>query len=317
MPGCKEKGQAAIWPCVDARPASWQDLQFFLATARGGTLSAAAQLLGVNASTVQRRLCALEATLHARLFEKSPRGYALTEAGSELLEHAVAIEAEIQEAERRIAGRDQSLGGIVRVTTADDLAILVLGPILRDFRVRHSRVCIDLAVDSDAADLARREADVAIRPGYEPRVDDVIARRVCRIGVALYASRHYIARHGRPEPLERLAEHSLVRSDAGRSHLPMERFLDRYAKPAAAAFRSNSMLARLAAVRDGLGAGMLPCFIGDPETSLVRIGPIRPEVSATLWILIHADLRRNARVRAFAEFAHESLLALSARFDGR
>jgi DNA-binding transcriptional LysR family regulator len=302
---------------MEAKPALWQDLQFFLATARAGTLSAAADALGVNASTVHRRLAALEATLTARLFDRSPRGYALTAAGSDLLQHALAMEAEVHDAERRIAGRDQSLSGSIRVATVDDLCGSLLGPIFRDFRTRHRKVCLDVAIDSDPADLARREADVAIRPGSEPKTGNVIARRVCSVGVALYASRAYLSRRGTPPSLERLKEHSIVRGDEGRSHLAMERFLDRYVEPSAVAFRSNSMLARLHAIRHGLGIGMLPCFSADREPAIVRIGAVRAETSANLWILIHADLRRNARVRVFADFIYDELMKMRAYLEGQ
>lgn len=300
---------------MDARRLPWQDLQFFLATAQGGSLAAAAAALTVSSATVHRRVAALERRLGARLFVRSPRGYALTAAGGELLAHAQAVDAEILAAERRLGGRDEELSGRLRVSTVDDLAIGRLGGVLRDFTARHPRVCIELSVASGRADLAQRQADVALRPGSRPSEGDVIARRVCAVGVALYASRVYVERHGLPEP-KRLAGHRVVRADPAQAFLPMERYLDRHAPAATVALRSDSMLARLAAVRDGIGIGLLPCFAADADGALLRIGQVVADASAELWIVIHADLRRNARVRSFADFAHQALGAQRSAFEG-
>ncbi|MCL4745168.1 MAG: LysR family transcriptional regulator [Burkholderiaceae bacterium] len=302
---------------MNARLLSWQDLQFFLATARGATLAAAAESLGVSAATVHRRLARLEAELATGLFARSQRGYSLTAAGSELLAHAQSIDDEVVAAQRRVSGRDQSPQGTIRVSTVDDLAVMVLGSVLRDFSRLHEGVRLEVSIDSDFADLARRQADVAIRPGARPATGDLIARRVCTVGVALYASRDYLARHGEPAGPGALAGHRVVRADQGRASLPMERFIDRYTAPDAAAFRSNSMLARVLAVREGLGLGMLPCFAADPDPALVRLGPVHDEASSALWILVHADLRRNARVRAFVEYVHDALSRERSSFEGR
>jgi DNA-binding transcriptional LysR family regulator len=296
---------------------TWDELQMFLAAARAGTLSASARALGISPATVLRRMRGLETKLNASLFVRSSRGYALTAAGTELLAHVQAMESEVLAAERQLGGRDLKLSGTIRVATLDDLVQAVLGPVMARFLQRHPSVGIDLVVDSEFTNLARRSADVAIRAGAQPTAADVIARSVCSIGVALYASRDYLRRHpGRPA-LEDLAGHRVVRADEARARLPMEKLLDRHAGGAAVAFRSNSMLARFAAVRDGLGVGFLPCFIGDSERELVRLGDVVPEASAVLWILTHPDLRRNARVRAFVDHVHTELLRMRNRFEGR
>lgn len=288
----------------------------FLAAARAGTLSAAARALDSSPATVLRRLRVLERDLKAALFVRSPRGYALTPAGTELLLHVQAMESEVFAAERRLAGRDQKLSGPIRVATLDDLVQTVLGPVLAGFLLRHPSVEMDLVIDSELTNLTRRSADVAIRAGGQPTSEDVIARSVCRIGVALYASREYLRRQPRRPSLEQLAGHRIVRADEARARLPMEKLIERHASGATLAFRSNSMLARCSAVRDGMGVGFLPCFVADAERELVRLGGVVPEASATLWILVHPDLRRNARVRAFVEHAHAELLRLEDRLAG-
>ncbi len=292
---------------MDAKPLAWNELQTFLAAAQGGTLSSAAKTLDTSAATVLRTLRALEKRLNSSLFSRSTHGYKLTPAGHELLEHVLAIESEALAAERRVSGRDQRLAGTIRVATADDLAYRLLGRLFADFTVRHPGVCLELIVESEYTNLARRSADVAIRPGARPSAEDVIPRRVCDIGIGLYASRAYLRRYGTPASLEALKGHRIVRAGQGASQTLIEKMIERHVEPSASVFRSNSMLARAVALRDGIGIGLLPCFVGDTDPGLVRVGPLMPQAAA-LWILIHRDLRSNALVRRFVDYAQEQLL---------
>ena len=302
---------------MDEKPIPWDELQTFLAAAREGTLSAAARTMQSSPATVLRRLRVLERHLKAALFVRGSRGYALTLAGTELLQHVQAMEAEALGAERRLGGRDQQLSGSIRLATLDDLVQTVLGPVLAGFLLRHPSMELDVVIDSEFTNLTRRSAEVAIRAGGQPNSQDVIARSVCAIGVALYASHEYLRRHQKRPELGQLAGHRIVRADEGRAGLPMEQLIERHASGATLAFRSNSMQARCVAVRDGIGVGFLPCFVADAERELVRLGDVVPEVSATLWILVHSDLRRNARVRAFVEYAHVELLRMKDRLAGK
>jgi DNA-binding transcriptional LysR family regulator len=299
---------------MSAKPA-WSDLQVFLATAREGTLAAAAAALGVNASTVQRRIGKLESELGTRLFDRTQRGYSLTSTGEELFEHVLMVEQEILAIDRRIGGRDQSLEGTIRIATVDDLATGPLSPIIRDFRREHPGVTIDMGIGSNFADLTRRQADVAIRFGRKPSLGDLVVKHVSRVDVGLYASRKYLRTHGHPERLEDLRHHAIVRGDDQFAGLPMESIVERHGDPRRIAFRSNSMLARLTAIRDGIGVGILGCFTGERERSLERIDMRFPDASSDLWMVVHVDLRRNARVRAFVDFVHEALVALRWLFE--
>ena len=282
---------------MPARLFEWSDLEIFLAVARRGTLAAAAEILAVDASTVQRRVVKLEGGLRTRLFERSVRGYALTAAGEELLAHAEQMEHHALGAQRKLVARDDRLEGTVRVATVDDLACTVLSPIVRRFRDQHPHVTVELDIASTFADLARRQADVAIRLGGRHPGADVIEKKVAPVGVALYAHRRYLSAHGRPARLEDLAGHAIVRGDEQVRGFLMEELMDRHGDPAKIAFRSNSFLARLAAIRDGMGIGFLGCFMGDREPGLERL-PFRfPDAGSWLRMLVHADLRRNARVR--------------------
>jgi len=299
---------------VNAKLWDWADLEIFLAAARGGSLVAAASELGVNASTVQRRIGKLEGDLGTRLFDRSPRGYGLTGAGEALLEHARAAEEELWAGARKVTGRDRSLEGVVRVTTVDDLAFGVLPPIVRAFRKRHRRVEIDLDIQAEFSDLGRRQADVAIRFGAAPQHDDVIVKHVTRVDVALYGSKSYLEKHGTPSSLPDLRDHALVRATTRFSRLAIEQIMDRYSDASSVALRSNSMLVRHAAIREGIGIGWLGHFMGEHEPELSRLDLKLPSVSSDLWMLVHVDLRTNARVRAFVDFVHAAFVARRARF---
>jgi DNA-binding transcriptional LysR family regulator len=261
-------------------------------------------------------LAQLESELSTRLFDRSRTGYALTAAGEELLAHVARIENEVLTVGRKIGGLDQSLQGRVHVATVDDLAFTLLPPIVRSFREQHPHVAVDVTIYNDIADLARRQADVAIRLGSKPREPDVVARHVSRIGLTVYGSRSYLRKRSRPKSLADLAEHVLVAGDDLQSFGPMEHILRRYCPGATIAYRSNSMLARLAAVRDGVGLGVLPCFAADEEQALVRVLPVLSEIAADVWTVVHMDMRGSARVRAFVDFIHERLTAVRAKIEG-
>jgi DNA-binding transcriptional LysR family regulator len=302
-------------PARPPKSADWADFELFLAVARGGTLAAAAAALRVDASTVHRRMASLEAALRSRLFARSPRGYALTNAGQELLPYATAMDEQAAEARRKLAARDEGLTGTVRLSAIDDLAA-ILSPIVGSFRRKHPGVSVAVDMRHAFADLARQQADVAVRVSARATQGDVLAKHVARLAHAFYASRAYLARHGRPARVEDLRDHAIVRADADPRPMPGEQTLDGYCSAERVAFRSDSFIARLAAVRDGLGIGVLGCFMGDREPSLVRLPFAVSDPTLNVWLLIHVDLRQNARVRAFSEHTHAALVAQRPLFEG-
>jgi DNA-binding transcriptional LysR family regulator len=300
---------------MDARPADWADLELFLAVARGGSLAAAAAALRVDSSTVHRRITSLEEVLGARLFSRSPRGYALTNAGHDLLPHVAAMDEQVAAARRKLSARDEALVGSVRVSAIDDVAG-VLSPIVASFRRKHPGVSVVVDMRSAFADLARQQADVALRVSTRAPEGDLIAKHIAKLGVAFYGSRAYFAKHGRPTQIEDLRGHAIVRGDASLPTMPGERTLDSYSNAERIAFRSQSFIARLAAVREGVGIGVLGCFMGDPDKTLVRLPFAVSDPNVNVWLLIHVDLRQNARVRAFAEHTYAALVAERALFEG-
>lgn len=298
-----------------ARHLAWGDLEVFLAIARTGSLAAASATIGVNPSTVQRRIGRLEALLEVRLFDRSPRGYALTTTGAELLTHAIAMEDAQLAIERCVRGGPEALAGRVRVETVDDLAVYVVAPILAEFRARHPEVHVDLRVRADFADLGRGEADVAVRMGARPREPHIVPRHGGVVAVALYASERYLARHPRPTSLEDLATHDIVCGDEGMANVPMEQLMATHADASRVVFRSRTMLARVVAIREGLGVGFAPCFMGETEAGLVRLDVEPAPPGGDVWILVHVDTKRVPRIRALVEFLSAALDARRASMD--
>jgi DNA-binding transcriptional LysR family regulator len=294
----------------------WNDLRSFLAIARHGSLQGAARGLGVNHSTVFRRLNALEARLGTRLFDRSPRGYALTVAGEHMLASAERVEDEILGLERRLLGGDVRLSGTLRVTTTDTLVHGLLGPHLRAFQVAYPAIELELISGNAFFDLSRREADVALRPSRHPG-DAMLGRKLAEIAVALYGARDYLAARGRPTDVADLGGHALIMGDASLGHLPATRWLTERAPAAATVLRCNSWLSQFAAACAGLGLAALPCFLGDPAPELARVLPPEPALAGELWLVTHPDLRRTARVRAFMDTLARGLRRERALLEGR
>ncbi|WP_407522396.1 LysR family transcriptional regulator [Methylobacterium oryzisoli] len=287
------------------RHIAWDDLHYVLAVADHGGLAAAARALGVNHTTVLRRVNAFEAAQGLRLFERLPTGYALTAGGEEMLAAARRISGVVTDLERRLAGRDLRLDGTVRVATTDTLAASVLPRHLADFRARHPGIVVELVVGNRVADLTRRDADAAVRPMTAPP-EALVGRRVCGIAFAVYAA------PGAEAGPWLVPDEALAGSTAGRwarTHVP----------PDEVAARADSLLTLRDLAAAGLGRAMLPCYLGDAAgpVGLVRLGAVLPDAATELWLLTHEDLRRTARVRAFLAHMAEALAGEREALEGR
>ncbi len=278
----------------------WDDLRIFLAIARAGSLSGAAEALGVNHSTVFRRLQGFEDRLGVRLFDRGRQGYAPTLAGHELMDTAERVDAEIDAADRRVTGRDLRLGGPLAVTTTNSLMAWVLGPLLADFRRTYPGVDISLLTDTQFFNLSKRQADVAIRPTQAPP-ENLVGRRVCDLAFAVYGGEGYLAARAGTDDAGDPAAHDWLAPDEALAHLTAARWLARTVPAGRVVFRANNILGLVTAARADMGLALLPCFAGDAEPGLAR-APITAELTPPgLWLLTHADLRRTQRVRAFME----------------
>jgi DNA-binding transcriptional LysR family regulator len=293
----------------------WDDLRLVLAVGRAEGLVGAAAALGVNHSTVFRRLNALEAGLGVALFERLPGGYRPTEAGERALAAAERVEAEAAALDRDLTGRDARLQGRLRVTCSETLAYRLLTAELARFAELHPGIVVELVVDNRQLDLSRREADVALR-ATRPAQGDLFGRKLASMAWAVYGAPAYLARRGAPATLDELGRHRIV--GWGETALPVRAaaWLAETVPAAAVAYRTSSLVNQLTAAREGVGLAALPCYLADPEPGLRRVlGPV-PELARELWLITHRDLRRTARVRAFMESVGEGLLARRHLLEG-
>lgn len=292
-----------------ARALDWDDLRFVLAVAERRSLAGAARALAVNHTTVLRRIAALEKKVGVRLFERTPAGYTPTPAGEEVAHVARSVDDAVVGVERRILGQDLRLTGSVRVTTTDTLWASVLPRHFAAFVAQHAEVDVELTVSNLLLSLSKRDVDVAIRPARKPP-EDLIGRRIAELAFAVYAT----ATHGRRRELDQYAwaapGHALAATSVARW---MARTLPR----AQVAFRADSLLALREAVAAGLGVAALPCYLADPDPRLRRIHHPVAELTNELWLLVHPDLRRTARIRAFVDHMVLGLAAERDLFEGR
>lgn len=273
----------------------WDDLRYILAVAAAGSLAGAARSLGVNHTTVLRRIGAFETKHALRLFERLPSGYALTAGGEELIATARRIDATVTDLERKLAGQDLRLSGTVRVTTTDTLMGSILPEILKDFRDAHPG--IEIAISNAFLNLTRRDADVAIRPAKNPP-DTLIGRRVAKIAFAIYGQRRHLARHKATD----IKAHRWIMPDESLAATQAARWLKAEFAQAEVAMRADSFFAAAQLARAGVGLAALPCYLGDGFPDLIRLkGPVSGMETA-LWILTHEDLKPVARIRTFTDF---------------
>ncbi|TMB30809.1 MAG: LysR family transcriptional regulator [Deltaproteobacteria bacterium] len=280
----------------------WDDVRFFLAVARRGSVRAAAEHLKVNHSTVLRRIAQLEQRLGALLFEKRPSGYRLTRAGNEVLELAEQMEASSSQLETRIFGRDQAVRGSLRVTLPPTLATYLLMPDLAEFARLHPEVEMEILTSYQRLNLTNREADVAIRVVYDPATlpQNLHALKGPQLFGGVYMSRALFAdwRAGSHGPIR-----WVVRDDEGipdwarNNDVPVD----------GTTLKTTDAETQILAAREGLGITILSCFVGDADPLLVRVPGGALRLHGSLWLLTQGETRKTKRVRLFTNFMFQRL----------
>ena len=293
----------------------WNDLRYLLAIAREGSTLSAAKALGVSQPTVQRRLAALEERIDRRLVEHHPTGYRLTELGKTLLPHAVDVERSVEAFQRQLMSAGEDLTGTLRVTCPEGMASRLLAPVIEAFHEKYPGLRVDLIMTDRRLDLAKGEAEVALRI-HEPGDDRLIARRIANSPWAVFASRSYIKRHGRPQRWEDLDQHAIIEFAGELADNHAARWFRSVAPKATIAIRGNSMLGVLAAVKSGAGLAPLPMLLGGSEDGLEPVLESIPEIDTKLYLVIHADLKRTPRVRAFCDFVVAEMARLRPLITG-
>jgi DNA-binding transcriptional LysR family regulator len=294
----------------------WDDLRFVLAVARSGSALRVATALGVNQTTVMRRVVHIESAIGADLFERKQSGYVLTALGQCLADAAARIEQEVSALEHAIGAEQRALSGSVRITTSETYANFVIAPLLRAFRQQHPGILVELIADDRRLDIARGEADVALRAGSRPEGAGIVARRLPDSVWSVYCSRSYADEHGLPRTIDALDGHAVVAAEGWIANLPGPRLLARLTPKSRISARSNSLNNLVSALRAGLGIAPLPCFVGDAEPDLVRCLPPIAELDAEVWLIVREDVKSAPHVRAFTEFLAVHMQELRARFAG-
>lgn len=282
----------------------WDDLRYFLAVARSGSLSGAARELGVNHSTVLRRIQAYEERQGVRLFERLPTGYALTQAAENIYAEALEIEDRVRAIDRELFGGDARLQGRLCLTLYHGMAPLLLAH-LPEFRRRYPEIELELLVTTEVRDLAAREADIAVRGTPSPP-EHLIGHKVADFQHGIYTSPAYEARG------PAVAEVVLWRDE-----LTPPAWMAQHCPDARVALRVDDVEAMALAVREGLGRARLPCWVADREPGLLRLPVTLRPGGYGFWILQHADLRTSARVRAGRDFLIEVFGAQRDLIEGR
>ena len=287
----------------------WDDLRYFLAVSRAGSLSRAAHSLGVTQPTVGRRIGALQRRLGAKLFLPSASGQLLSPSGRRLLPHAERMELEGLAAERATAGRDLGLRGKVKITASEWLVGSVLGPMLRPFLSVQTELELELTADARHLSLTHREADIALRPARFEQAD-VVQRELTRLAFGLYASDAYLAERGVPDFGEQCAGHRLIALSEAMTRVPDVAWLAQCATRARVVARSNGRepLAKMAAA--GIGIACLPRFLGDATPNLRLLTTPGPAPERQLWLGYHRDARAVPRLKATVAFLIEGFAHL-------
>ena len=257
----------------------WDDLRFFQEVARTGSLAAAARTLGVNHSTVYRRIRTLEDEQKIRLFDRRDNTYTLTAAGLEMQGTAQRIAEEIDTMGRRLSGQDLRLCGSIRVTTTDTLAFRFLAPHFAAFKTAYPGIDLEIVLDAQQLSLTKRQADIAIRPTAEPP-EMLIGRRVCGLAAGIYGSTEYLALHGR---IDDFSAHTWLGFDESLAHLPMSKWMTENLDDPKYALRTNNFFALLGGAVCSMGLAILPCFMADSEPALRRVGATETHGNSGLW----------------------------------
>ena len=277
----------------------WDDIRYFLAVARKGSIRGGSALLNVNHSTVSRRINAFEHKLDVRLFDRLPSGYALTIAGDEMLDSAKRIEEEVNALDRKVIGRDAELNGPIRVTLPAPMMNIVTPDIVA-FTKLYPGIEIEFLISYDELNLSKREADVAIRITNDPP-ENLVGRKVLKITKADYGSKAYLKDYnnsGNTDSLcwigwDKATDDKWIK-ESNFPHIPAQH-------------QFSDPMSQLAAVKAGLGITTLPCSMCDVESDLQRVTPGKPIPAWDIWLLRHKDLRDTTRIKIFMDYMTDAI----------
>lgn len=301
----------------NGRVFDWNDARHFLAVAREGSTLAAGRRLGVDQTTVARRIAALERALGGKLFDRAVTGYRLTDAGRAALPAAERLEAEAGAFVQLVEQHHRRLSGTIRLTTNEVTANMLVMPSLPDFAALYPDIRIEMIVDSQLLDVGRGEADVALRAAQHPGTGPIVARRLRDLPWALYCSPAYARANGCPRSAADLAGHAIVGGEGWVAELRAVAWLEAMAGSDRVAARSNNLPALAAASGAGLGLCALPCGLGGFAPDLIHCMDLDESLHSALWLVTREQVRDEPRIRAFTAFLAARIVAMRSLFDER
>jgi len=300
------------WDLSDAlNQLSWDDLRIIKTLSECGNRSDTAKKLGINVSTVSRRVAQVEKTLGVALFDHRRSGYMLTAEGAELRALGERVELDIVSVARRVSRAGQGPHGKLRITTSDSLLLYFLTPIIADFKALNEGITIEVLVGNQTLSLARDESDIAVRATTKP-AESLVGRKLAIIAWAPYGSRKNEA-----TPKLFTEGQQWVSYSAALCGLKATNYVECRIDPGCISYRTDSVAAASVAIEAGLGFGFLPCMLGDITPGLVRVGPVVTELQDELWLLTHQDIRKSWRVKAFMTFCAAAVAERKPLIEGR
>ncbi|MDC0739262.1 LysR family transcriptional regulator [Cognatishimia sp. SS12] len=290
---------------------NWDEVRTAFQVARLGTVSGAAEVLGVHHATVIRHIDALEARLGVKLFQRHARGYTPTEAGEDMMRVGQATDDQFSQLEGRIKGRGADVSGELVITSLANMSHL-LTPVLIEFQARHPDLIIRYLTDDRVFRLEYGEAHVAIRAGAAPQEPDNVVQHLVTMETGLFASTDYVERRGVPDSLQSFDQHHFVGPDNENSRAPFFRWLAGVVPRENITFRATDTVALELAVREGAGIGFLSRRIAQAAPDLQEVWPPQDEWHGNVWLVTHVDLHRTVKVQAFLSFLKERAQGWSA-----
>jgi DNA-binding transcriptional LysR family regulator len=285
----------------------WNDLRIFLAVAREGSTLSAARVLGVNQTTVSRRVQVLEHGLGLTLFQRDTRGYALTAQGAALVARAEAVEAAAQEVALEAERLMRDLTGVIRVTAPEAIMTHVVSPIITAYRAQHPEVRFEYLSAEHRLNLEKGEADVAFRATEHLTGDTLVAQRLPGICWSVYCSESYAAAHGIPPSLAEVCDHAVVAFNGGPAMLPCSLRFMMHVRGDQVVATCNTIPNMAGVLRSGMGVGLMAVFDGNATPGLVQCFAPPPEMDSTWWLVAAPEAHKLPRVRSFMTFAAERI----------
>jgi DNA-binding transcriptional LysR family regulator len=283
---------------------NWDDIRIFLAVARQEGLTSAANQLGLNHTTVARRLTKLETSLRTRLVTRTPTGVTLTPAGQAFLHHAERIELEALSAEQLVCSAEGMISGKVRLATREGVGAWLICPKVTQLNRRYPELKLELVSEARTISLLKRDADITITLQY-PSQSRVIVQKLVDYRLGLFASPSYLREFGPIDTIEELSRRDVIWYVDDYVDIDEQRYMQRIVANSRAGFRATNILAQYVAVTAGMGVGIIPIYQAGQDPALVRVLPNDVEEMRTYWLSVHPDAQALPNVRAVIDFVLE------------